>query len=260
MVDQNHIDILKNALQSKQEVNPRYSLRSFAKKLGIHPGTISSILSGKRAMNEDQANVIVKTLSLKEKQKKAFLRSVRRVFIKLNIQQTPEEKYPTNTKIIAENAYYHVIAEWEHYAILSLLNLKCFDSSVSWISLRLGIDEKRTRKVLENLLICELIEQSEGKIVRRYDCIASSIDVKSDALIESHSEILDMAKEKLLTVPLSKRGYFSETMAIDVDKLDEAKDLIRDFKDKLATFLEKENATEVYNLGIQLFPLTKVDE
>jgi hypothetical protein len=47
------------------------------------------------------------------------------------------------------------------------------------------------------------------------------------------------------------------TMAIDPRKLPLAKTLIREFRFRLAELLETGNRTEVYNLNVQLVPVTK---
>ena len=53
------------------------------------------------------------------------------------------------------------------------------------------------------------------------------------------------------------RDFTSMTMAIDPEKLTEAKKKIREFRRGLSEFLEAGKKEEVYRLNIQLVPVTK---
>ena len=55
---------------------------------------------------------------------------------------------------------------------------------------------------------------------------------------------------------MDERDFSGITMAINVEKLDEAKEMIRAFRRKLCKFLETGKKTEVYTLRVQLFPKT----
>ena len=49
----------------------------------------------------------------------------------------------------------------------------------------------------------------------------------------------------------------SMTMAIDVDRLPEAREVITKFRRELCALLENGEQTRVYNLGIQLYPVSE---
>ncbi|MGZ3740999.1 MAG: DUF4423 domain-containing protein, partial [Bdellovibrionota bacterium] len=61
-------------------------------------------------------------------------------------------------------------------------------------------------------------------------------------------------------VPTEERDITSMTMAIDPRRLPLAKTLIRKFRFRLADLLETGDRTEVYNLNVQLVPVTKKDK
>ena len=48
-------------------------------------------------------------------------------------------------------------------------------------------------------------------------------------------------------------------MAIDLNQLEKAKNILMSTKRKIAELLETGNPTEIYTLSFQLFPLTKID-
>jgi len=66
-------DILKAQLQRRKELNPRFSLRSFALKLGLAPSKVSEVLSGKKKLSAARLEDLAKRLNLKGKEKEIFL-------------------------------------------------------------------------------------------------------------------------------------------------------------------------------------------
>ncbi len=53
--------ILSSELKKKQGFNPRFSLRSFARKLKLNPGELSSLLKAKRPISNKRAKEILAT-------------------------------------------------------------------------------------------------------------------------------------------------------------------------------------------------------
>lgn len=72
-----HVQILKNALGQRQKKNARYSLREFARNLGVSPTTLSQVFSQKKGLSEKTALSIAEKLNLELNEKEKFLLSVR---------------------------------------------------------------------------------------------------------------------------------------------------------------------------------------
>ncbi len=87
--------------------------------------------------------------------------------------------------------------------------------------------------------------------------VTTTHDVQSAALQLSHKQNLELAALALDEVAIEHRDITSITMAIDAKKLPLAKAMIKNFRRQLSEFLESGNKNEVYNLNVQLFPLTK---
>jgi len=153
---------------------------------------------------------------------------------------------------------FHVISDWYHFAILSLMDIKDFEPTSEWISKRLGITLYQADEAVTRLIRIGLIEVSaRGRWKSTGRNIQTPSDVASVALKKSHRQSLEQAISALQEVPLEKRDITSMTMAIDSRRLPEAKKLIKKFRQRLAAFLEGGSADEVYNINIQLIPLTK---
>jgi uncharacterized protein (TIGR02147 family) len=78
----------------------------------------------------------------------------------------------------------------------------------------------------------------------------------SQALRISHRQSIEQAVVSLNETPLDLRDISSITMAIDLKKLPMAKKIIQEFRHKMADVMEAGNQTEVYNLNIQLVPVS----
>jgi uncharacterized protein (TIGR02147 family) len=113
---------------------------------------------------------------------------------------------------------------------------------------------------VERLVRLELLEFKNGKYKRTPNALKTSDGFASRALRLSHEQSLRQAIDALAEVSLESRDITSITMAIDPRKIEGAKKLIRDFRRKISEYLEAGEATEVYNLNIQLVPVTKLEQ
>lgn len=67
--------ILKEQLQSRQELNSSYSLRAFAKKLELSPSKLSEVISGKKRLSSKRAEDVVNKLELSDNERELFVLS-----------------------------------------------------------------------------------------------------------------------------------------------------------------------------------------
>jgi len=66
-------DYLKQAFTRLAKNNPRYSLRAFAKKLGVSPGGLSQILSRQKKLSVQRGYEVAKKLNLNGPDAEFFL-------------------------------------------------------------------------------------------------------------------------------------------------------------------------------------------
>jgi len=122
----------------------------------------------------------------------------------------------------------------------------------------LGISIVRTEQALKRLIVLGLFTRDEkGNLSRSKKSYRTTDDVVSVSMKKHHEQSLELAKESLHRDDISKRDFTTVTMAIDVKKIASAKELIRKFQDDLSDLIETDDQTEVYRLGVQLFPLSK---
>ena len=247
--------LLTERLSAAQAKNPGFSIRAFSTRVGIHFAALSSILAGKRNVSRKLAARIADRLYLDPQERAELLalfpepRSAKRglaagavlepAYLQMNAQQ------------------FRVAAEWEHFAVLSLLQCSEFRSEIEWIARRLSITEARANQVVSRLIELGLLGMDvEGKLSRSEKNYRTPDDTADVSLKKCHEQTLELARESLYRDPVEERDFTSVTVAVNPRNLRTAKEMIRKFQDDLCDRLEDGTRTEVYRLSVQLFPLS----
>jgi len=250
--------LLEREFAKRSRESAKYSLRSFAKDLCLSPSTLSRVLNGKRQIPRTKVNAVLNNLKLSPKEESVFLESFSlRPPTSSNLNSQEAANHSSTLEL--SEMHYQILAEWEHFAILSLLKIQKYQSSISEIGKKLGISIPQVSAALTRLKAASLVTFLKNKWSRTPLKLKSSEDVLSRALQKAHREELSIAQTKLQEIEVSMRDFSSITMAIDTSRLDDAKKLIRKFRQEMSALLESDDATEVYQLGIQLYPLTKIN-
>jgi uncharacterized protein (TIGR02147 family) len=231
--------------------NPAFSLRSFARKLGLSPAMTSRVLSGKRSVSLKTAHKLIESLIPNPQERAEFLAS-------LSKPERADTVDPQYLQLSADQ--FKLISEWHYLAILSLLKTKGFQNKPSWIAARLGITVAKAEDALTRLKRLELIaEDKKGNLKRTSSNLCTSDNVFDASIRRAHLESFELAKNALEHQTVDVRDCTSLTLAFAPERMKEAKEFIRRFQDEFDARFEtpKPALTEVYRLFIQFFPLTK---
>lgn len=252
-------DVLRNELLKRQRQNKSYSLRAFARFLDLNSAELSMILRSQRGMTKEKAERVCDRLELSPIDRESFFQSIKNRK-KKNDDNSDNSlaTYKERNSIKLDESYFEIISEWEHFAILSLMDNKDFASDLNWISNRLNLTISRLNRCIKNLENCGLIINKNGHLSKSYTDYKTTEDVISPALRKSHKEALELAGEKLISIPTESRDYSSRTLSIKVTDLPKAKELIREFRNKFAEMIDSQEGEEVYQLNLQFMPLTNL--
>ncbi|MDG0815089.1 TIGR02147 family protein [Bdellovibrio svalbardensis] len=242
-------EFLLNEFQRQKTLSPALTNSQFAKNLGIPASRLSDYLNGRRVMTVAVAKQITKNLSLNP----ADLEH-----LKTLIELDKKSKKTLRSETQLREDEFSVICDWYHFAIMALMTLKSFQSDPAWIGERLNIPAEVAQAALDRLLRLGLIELKDKKFVATRRQLETTHNIPSDSLRRSHRQSLQQVVDQLDTVPVHLRDVTSITFAINRKKIAEAKGIIRKFRRKMADLMSQGPKTDVYNLNIQLFPVTKV--
>ncbi|OQW48824.1 MAG: hypothetical protein A4S09_13580 [Proteobacteria bacterium SG_bin7] len=242
--------LLQRELIERCRKNPKYSLRAFAKALGIVPSALSDMLNGKRTITPA---------------------SIERLGLALGLELSEVKKYVKGQTPTADQNYqqltmdtYAIISDWYHYAILELMKIKTFKSDRAWIARCLGITKSEVNAAFERLCRVDLIRvDKKGNWIDTSNGFSTNIEnsnLTSAANKRLQKQILEMSIQALETLSPKVRNHTSMTMPVNPKKLPIAIEKIKKFRRDLCELLENDrDISEVYQLAISLFPITNTN-
>ena len=240
--------ILLREMEHSRLRNPAYSLRAFARKLGLQPSALSELIKGKRGASPLLIQKILKKVGVDPEE------------IQGALELLPRRKNSASVLAYTQLQVdeYRLISEWHHFAILSLSETEGYVHDAYWIAGRLGITQKDAASALQRLEQLGVLKvEPGGGGIRKPPNFTTTDEVANLSLRKSHAQNLELAQRSLENAPIEQRDFTAITMAIDPAKISEAKKMIREFRDRLCAHLEAERRTEVYKLCVQLIPLSR---
>jgi uncharacterized protein (TIGR02147 family) len=253
------LEILNQELTRIRARNPSYSMRSYAKKLKIPPSGLSGILSGKLPVTKRVGQKILQQLCIDPIRSENLLNSLNNKNTSKNKNQDRINHFPKNFMQVNMD-HYHLISDWWYFAILSLAETDYFQEDPEWIAKRLNIgipDIKIALQRLERLKL--LVRSKSGKLKSTGYQFKTTSNITNLSLRKSHLQTIELIKNSIERDDLKVCDFSSMTMAIDPDKLPEAKLRLTEFRRSLCSFLESGKKKEVYRLFLSLFPLTEME-
>lgn len=246
--------ILEGELSRRQRKNRSYSLRAFSKDLGLDSSTLSAVLKGKRRLPVKKASEVADRIGLSPLKKQEFLDSIRHSGKALKGIEPIK-----NSHLLDAEANYKIIAEWEHYAVLSLVLTRDFNPRIEFIAKRLGISTSSANDVVNRLIQTGLLVRNEkGELKPSYRRLTTTDGFPSQALRKSHKEAMEMGIAKIESVPLKFHSYSSETISFNKSRVSEARKIIQEFREKFNALMAGPQSDEVYQLCVQFYPLTQI--
>jgi len=234
-------------------VNPSYSLRAFARSLGLSAGALSEILRHRRPLSLKAAEKVIQSLGLKgiEADKLySFVETERRKGVAQISRPAPKQKN------LSEDAF-HLIAEWHHFAILNLMDCEGFRWRETYIAKRLGLGISQAAMAMKLLLRLGLVKKKGDKVECAHDFVLSPADVPSDAVRAFHRQILEKALLALDLEKITDRDITGIGLAVDPARLPQIKREISEFQDRIAAKYAQGRRREVYFLEMALFRLSQ---
>ncbi len=267
---QNYRDTLRRAFAERCARNAAYSLRAFARDLGVMPSRLSEVLNRRRGLSQPVAAKIAKRLALSETETRRFLAQVavehgRSRLAKAQARDLlAAELDPSRADHQAQVLSYEtfrMISDWYHQALIELTFLKDFVSDADWVAARLGISRIDAELAIERLILLKQIEWRDGRLVAVDQHTVVPGGVPSDAIKGYHRQILSKAEAALTFQSLDEREFGTTIVSIRPEKIPEAKEMLRKFRREFAQFLDEGSSgpdgvkDRIYCIAMQFFRL-----
>lgn len=266
----NSIHFLKSALQKKAAINSSYSLRAFAKKLGLSPGALSLILNRKKKLSVERAYEVARALELNAEESDYFMALIQLEGAKSEAMkmQYLEKVKGLNPRLvdsvnlkqtILSLEHFKLISNWYGLAVLELLSAKNTEWTAKSIAKKMDLSKIEAELTLERLLKLELIEEkANGSYVRAADTVMITSQVPSDAIRKYYEDVHEKSLKSVREQAPSEKVIGAQVFAFDPEQLEEVRKLTDDYLNSLNELAAKgENKTEVYQAITNIFRLSQ---
>lgn len=260
----NYRYILNEILEERSAANSAYSLRSYARDLGVAPSTLSEVLSGKKGLSTTLANSIAKKLRLPDWEVNYFCDLVAKEHAK-----SPKARSEAKERLKARKTENHVhvinqratkaLTSWMDLAILELTHLKSFKPSISWIAKKLNMEEARVSASVKRLEEAKLLEVNrETGVWSDISPLFSSTDgVPNDSIRNFHKTVLNLALEKLENTDVHARTVKTVIFSVSEANAARAKQILNEAIAQIVSLADdsKQERENVLCFSGQLFSL-----
>ncbi len=254
---------LRQEFEHRLKRNPRYSLRAFARQLGLHPARLSYVLSGKHGLSRHAAALLADRLGLSAEERSYFLELADACHARSPMKREAARerlavlKIPTHQQLQLDA--FAAVSEWFYFTILELTSVADFNRDSHWIASRLGITVTQAKLAIERLLRLELLEETPDGILRATERFTfSPARMPSEILRASQHQLLAKAADALETQAFHERDCAAMILAVDPQDLPAAMETLKAFRRDFARQYGAPQKTKrsVYALTTQLFRLT----
>lgn len=262
---------LKDVWQKKRVFNRNFTLRAWAKQLGISShGTLYQIVNDQRNLPKKYVYKIAESLKMNSKEalffeilidyKNSKSEEQKNFYSRRMHEVTPQSQL--NTKKIDMIKY---LEDPLNFAILELTSLADFRPSADWIQKRLTIETttEKINSVIELLVNLNLLSYNQNDhLCRTHRHVTTTNDITIKGSQKHKKNVLRIASEQLPLQSIEKREYNATAFGVKTKDLPKIKDEIRSFINHLINKFEAREgeAEEIYQLGLQFFALTDKKE
>ncbi len=258
-------EFLKDYYEEKKRNNIFFSYRFIGDKVGIDPSHLVKIFQKQRHIGNSSIETFIKFCGLEGTDGEYFDALVH--FNKAKSDRECKNFYEKLLSLkglksfVLEKRQYEYYTKWYYSAILTLLDFYDFAGDFKALGEKLTPpitpgEAKKAVRLLEGL---GLIEKKIGGIYKLTNRIVTTGDhCKAIAVKTFQEETMRLAMESLYRHQTAVRNISTVTITISESDLDEINDIIKGFRSTLLKFAhDKKEADRVYQLNVQLFPLTK---
>jgi uncharacterized protein (TIGR02147 family) len=258
-------DYLKDFYSEKKKENQWFSLRYLGGKVSVDPSHLLKIFQRQRHIGNSLIDIFIKHCNLGGSDAEYFANLVR-----FNKAKSDRDCRLFYEKLLAlkgsgartlEKSQYEFYTKWYHSAILTLLDFYPFSGDYAALAAKVSppITEGKAKKSIALLKKLGLIKKtSQGTYCLTDKIITTGDHGHSIAVKAFQEETMRLAIEALHRHAPEKRNISTVTITISENNLDRINEVIGQFRESLLRLARDEKTPDkVYQLNVQLFPLTK---
>lgn len=261
---------LKDYYEHQKEMFPGFSHRSFLQKAGIkNSGFLSQVIDGKRNLTPASLEKIVAVLRLEQNEKLYFHH-----LVTYNQAKTAKQKQEaflllkqisgmTPQKIVEDKVHLY-FGKWYIPVIREIICQKAFYGDYTSLanSLIPSISDSEAKKAVSFLLTSGYVKRTgENSYTYGDRAIKCSDKASRETVKRFNNEMIELGAEALMNLPLQERYIRGLTCGISEECYKMVSVELDNFFERIVTLVDADaKSDQVYQLNVQLFPLTKKGE
>lgn len=218
-------------------------MRAYARNIGVSPGTISEIFGERRKISPQLALQIAQ----KAKFDPAALQRLRQLI---------DSNDETSSRRLLSSQAVDLIMNPLYYRLICAMDILPSPTTANEIAAFLSADGEEIARVIEVLRELEIVDTKGAAVSWRGQHVITPPDVPSAKVQAFHRGTLKDAAADL-RLPVNEREYTTVVFAANEARMAGAKQQIRAFRDDLAESMRDSRPDRIYQLSIQLRPVSK---
>ena len=274
------VQFLTDQYLLKKDGRQSYSLRDFAKEVGVSPAQLSQMMSRQRPVTYRQMSRILAALNTENSVADQIIRGIilkagKTAKVSKKVRDDATERVrgrkSTQQDLVGEQNFsvfpiqkFKFISQWYHFAILELTYVENFQSNPKWIAAALGISQIEAKDALNRLeKLGFLTRTADGSLKKTHAKLMIETTKSEPEIRQYETTMLEKAKQELQITQkknYDRRLLNSITFPVSPDLVPEIKTAIIQFQRQLLTILKDKKFTEVYHFGCQFFPVSQAQD
>ena len=260
---------LKSVYQASKSLRKSYTLMDFSEDLGFgRNNTMAQINNGHRPLTIKALERISTILKL-DKAEKAYLRATldlktakssaykeEKLALLLELQGRAKSDEPKDSPLNFFNSWHHAVV----FELLDLSDPLEVAAIKNKFSMEISdTDIENSLKLLQSLGLVRLVEGAQSKrYVKTQKDFSLGSAIPGNAIVRFHQEMMNLAKESLVSTPPQLRDISSVTISVDEETMQRMKKDVELFRRYLLFQASQcQNEDLVMQVNVQLFPLSK---
>lgn len=255
---------LRTTYAARLSRNSGYSLRAYARDLGVSPAGLSQILSGKQGVSSKKAEQLAKRLGLSARETEALVLDTTRAHGRSRTARTVaaqeikrREVDPSQHMLTLD--LFQAVSDWWHWALIEVAQLEnhaTAEALAASSAQRLGLPQVTLLESVGRLLKLEVLGQDGSFIKPRKDTRIVPAGVPSEAIRKLHGQVLEKAQNALAFQTTEERDFGASFLSIDPRAMPLLKEKMRKFRREVIEEFGQSQANpdaQIYSLGTQVF-------
>jgi uncharacterized protein (TIGR02147 family) len=259
-------DFIRDYFREKKQNNPAFSHRSFARQAGFNTSNFMHlVMTGKRNLTKDSITKIAPAMKLKKREWEYFENLV---FFCQAETVKDREHYLARLNTIRKGAFfkqlggdhYEYIANWLNSVVRELAGMTRGKADETRLSARIAahVTPAEVRKSLDLLVRLGMLSRTpEGGYKQTDSLLSTGPGITGIAAAQYHIGTMALAAQAIERFKPEDRELVGMTLGVSRQTFERIRERMWEFRQEILAMADDPSPEQVYQLSIQLFPMTK---